>query len=161
MRYTFEKQDIENLLNPNCFYVGATFTEDVKQHKEYKDQLGRFIDDGIWENGWGSEVYLFKTRSDSIKKGDVLIVKRLLGKASPDMRVLAMGVVVGQDYNPNKVRVEWTMPRLEEIVPLNGAVGTITKGKKIQDLDLKLRDLVDKCRCRFLRWNLDIQHRNY
>ena len=158
MRYTFEAFDAENFLNPGCYYVGAMF----KDGNNWEDQIPNFMREGIWILGWGDEIDKYVDRLDSVKKGDIFIIKRLLGKGSSQMKVLAAGVVVGkQPMTESIVNVEWSSPKLDLVVPLKGEIGTISLRHELPSLPSDIQIAVKKCQARFLRWNLNIVRTTY
>lgn len=160
----FDSNEIQNLLDPQCFYVGATFDST-------EDQLPDFIRRGVWENGYGAHVPKYVDRVKKMRRGDFLIVKRLMGKGSTSMKVLAVGVVVGVAIDNSTVLVAWALPSVnievpgseeydDVIVPLK-EIGTVSTPQQNAVLDPKIQTLIDKCRVRFLRQNLDIKPRHY
>lgn len=153
----FDSNDIQNLLSPSIYFVGAAFggSEDV---------LPEFLNKGIWVNGWAlnPEDAKFQAsvvhgrRTETIKKGDIILIKRLNGQGSSTMRVLAAGIVVGHLY-PKQLgcQVFWSMPDIEITTNLK-EVGTISTPLKISDLEDPIKVLVEKTRVRFLKMNLRI-----
>jgi hypothetical protein len=165
---SFDSNDIQALMEPNVFYVGAMFSGS-------EDQLPDFINRGIWIGLGLNSPQVERVRQ--IRKGDILSVKRLAGKGATTMRILALGVVVGltpqQTSDSAHVLVAWVMPSMnlgldvrapdqdaELRVPLK-EVGTISAPQKLTELDTALAAQVAKCRVRFLRMNLDIRPRHY
>lgn len=160
----FDSNDIQNLLSPQYFYVGAMYDGD-------KDKLPDFIQRGVWENGYNTEIPRLTDRVKKMRKGDFIIVKRLMGKGTKTMRILAVGIVVGLSLDGTYVLVSWAMPEVnieiegtsgdeDVIVPLR-EISTVSAPQGVVHLDPKLQNLVDKCRVRFLRHNLDVKPRHY
>lgn len=166
MRFIWEQSICANFLEPSVYFVGATFEGN-------QDQLPRFVTTGVWENGWAEEKPILTARVVAIRAGDVLVVKRLLGKGSNKMAILALGVVVGRNpRSTTQVSVEWVLPEVntEVAVELNEAtpiqtdldtVGTISPRREIGALPPNVQKLVKLCQTRFLRMNLSIMRGSY
>jgi hypothetical protein len=164
-----EKVVVDNLLSFNFYYVGAT-QDDVSVQST-------FVDKGIWTCFWddsnvgdNKNALLYQKRALEIKRGDLLIIKKLNGRAQTDMTITAIGVVVGRK-NDSTVYVEWVLPDLNFVYKLK-IVGTISEYKVYNKpggadelyksselLDWKLFDLMFKAVCRFIRLNLDVKRR--
>lgn len=166
MRFIWEQSVCANFLEPAIYFVGATF-------EGTQDQLPRFVGEGVWENGWAEEKPILTARVVGITAGDILIVKRLLGKGSNKMAILALGVVVGRiPRSTTQVSVEWVLPEVntEVAVELNEAtpiqtdldtVGTISPRRELGALPPNVQKLVKLCQIRFLRMNLSIMRGAY
>ena len=162
----FDAADALQFLNPNVFYVGACFDAD-----RANCQRARFFKDHIWENGFID--YLKQNPSErttatdnyeqymeAIKKGDILLIKRLNGKGATTMRILAIGVVLGKNFDQT-IRVAWVMQDMNLEVPLH-TIGTISPGYSLASLpSADLIEKINKARAKFLRLNLDITDRYY
>jgi len=155
----FDAADASRLLNPSVFYVGASYGGS-------ECQLSRFIQNGIWENGYikdpqpSAATSLYEQYMDIMSKGDILLVKRLNGKASNTMRIMAIGIVLGKNIDKT-VRVAWVMPQLDIVVPLV-TVGTISPSYPLSSVLVDtVRDKIEKARSKFLRLNLKIEDRWY
>ena len=96
---------------------------------------------------------------EKMAKGDVLMVKRLNGKGSKTMRILAIGIVLGKNFDKT-IRVAWVMQDLSLEVPL-ACVGTISAPLAISNLAPELEDKVQKARSKFLRLHLRIADHHY
>jgi len=94
-----------------CWFVGATYGTD--------DQTSRFLEEGIWENGY-QDKYLDAVRS--IQSGDRIAIKSSYtrkhdlpfdnrGQTVSVMAIKAIGVVIDNLGDGRKVKIEWT--RLE------------------------------------------------
>jgi len=155
MRHSFDTADTLRFLNPKAFYVGATFDA---------CQLSKFIKESIWEYGYyDSDHTSIKTDKyeeyvADITKGDTLIVKRLNGKAQTTMRILAIGIVLGRNFDKT-IRVAW-VKQLDIDVPLH-TVGTISPGYRLTELPDAIKKEVEKARAKFLRLNLQIEDQWY
>ena len=151
-RYMFNAQDGLRFLRPKYFYVGAMYDGT-------EDQLPRFVSEGIWENGHQNGVKKYNLRYCSIQKGDVLLVKRMLGKGKSEMRILAIGIVVGKDpHDAWRLRVEWSIPELAVKTPFHEP-STISAAQ--DNIPNPLMKYADKARGIFLRANLNIQQTFY
>jgi len=155
----FDAADASRFLNPSVFYVGASYGG-------CECQLVRFIQEGIWENGYikcpqpTSTTDLYEQYMDTMTKGDVLLVKRLNGKASTTMRIMAIGIVLGKNIDKT-IRVAWVMPQVDLVVPLI-TVGTVSPSYSLsQSINDPVRDKIEKARIKFLRLNLRIEDRKY
>ena len=127
-KINFNSNDVNNLLNPNFAFVGVHWRNEIKQ--DFVNKMPEFYNCGIWENGYGRDKDNLNTYIDLIKRGDILMVKRLNGKGQETMKVLAMGIVVGFPllYNVERTMayVAWTLPNLDLDIPLK-LVGTMNK----------------------------------
>jgi hypothetical protein len=155
----FDAADASRFLNPSVFYVGASYGG-------CDCQLIRFIQDEIWENGYikcpksTSTTDLFEQYMKTMTKGDILLVKRLNGKAATTMRIMAVGIVLGKNIDKT-VRIAWVMPQVDLVVPLI-TVGTVSPGYSLsQAINDPVRDTIEKARIKFLRLNLHIEDRKY
>jgi len=154
----FDAADASRFLNPSIFYVGASFGGS-------ECQLPRFIQNGIWENGYikcphpSSSTDLFERYMEEMSKGDIILVKRLNGKGATTMRILAVGIVLGKNIDKT-VRVAWVMPQLDLVVPLV-TVGTISPRYSLSSIVDPVRGVIEKARSKFLRLNLKIEDRWY
>lgn len=177
----FNSNDTENLLNPRFVFVGAHW---VDKDGNFVNKMPDFYNRGVWELGWGREKEKLNGYIDEIKRGDVLVVKKLNGKAQDTMKIIAIGVVVGFPQVHNEARtvlyVAWTMPNVDLDVPLQ-LVGTINKPKYAKDFRAEvsrtfneigndeavkqkslLVSLIDRCVARFITQNLQpISHTLY
>lgn len=155
----FDAADASRFLNPYVFYVGASYGGS-------ECQLSRFIQHGIWENGYikcphpTSSTDLFERYMEDMTKGDIILVKRLNGKGATTMRILAVGIVLGKNIDKT-VRVAWVIPQLDLIVPLI-TVGTISPCYALSSSIVDpVRSVIEKARSKFLRLNLKIEDRWY
>jgi len=155
----FDTLDAIRFLRPKAFYVGACYGGN-------ECQLSRFIKEQIWENGYvASGDYVstatkqFEKYMEDMSKGDILLVKRLNGKGTSTMRIMAIGIVLGKNYD-GTIRVHWVMTSLDLEVPLH-TVGTISPGYSLSELPEILQTKVDKARAKFLRLNLRIENHYY
>ena len=91
-----------------CWFVGATYGSD--------DQTGRFLNDGIWENGY-QDKYLDQVKS--IQTGDRIAIKSSYtrkrdlpfdnrGQSVSVMGIKAIGVVKKNHGDGRTLDVEWT-----------------------------------------------------
>ena len=158
----FDAADTSRFLTPFCFYVGASFDAN-------ECQLDRFFRERIWENGFIKYLQLhpeerssvtdqYERHMEKISKGDILIVKRLNGKGSTTMRILAIGIVLGKNFD-RTIRVAWVMQVLSLEVPL-ACIGTLSP-VAISSLAPELEAIVQKARVKFLRLHLKIDDHYY
>jgi hypothetical protein len=165
-KHHFDAADAQQFLNPNVFYVGACFDADSTNC-----QRDRFFRDHIWENGFIDYIKQnpserttstdnYEKYMDSVKKGDIFAIKRLNGKAATTMRILAIGIVLGKNFD-RTIRVAWVMQDLDLEVPL-AFIGTISPGYELNSLPSKeLVDRINKARAKFLRLNFNIKEQYY
>ena len=114
----------------NYWVVGATWggSEDV---------LPQFITRGYWYcwdvnefdgavPGAGNTIKNQQDRFEKVKPGDRVAVKRLLGKGSSDMAILAIGIVKDIDLKEWRIYVDWIVSDIKERkVPLKGCAASI------------------------------------
>jgi hypothetical protein len=160
----FDSMDALQFLNPKIYYVGACFNRSICQ-------LERFFNESMWENGFidylkenpserTDKMTDYEKYMDGVRKGDVFLAKRLNGVGATTMRILAIGIVLGKNYN-RTIRVAWVMQDLSLEVPL-AWIGTISPGYDISEiLDKVLVDKLNKARAKFLRLNLQIKDQYY
>lgn len=159
--FQFDLADAKNFLNPSIYFVGATWDGGEVE------KLPDFIDRGVWVNGYGEENTLFLQRVMDVKRGDILVIKRLLGVGQGRIKILAMGVVVGFSHRRESIYVAWTLPDLDFEVPFQGIDGvkTISASHTINDFrddgHEPLRKAIINCRAKFLRMNLEVKPRSY
>ena len=92
------------------------------------DVLPDFLKGGFWYLGWEPEAHPEQTkRRDSIKEGDGIAVKRMLGQGSKEIEIRALGVVkyVDKDDLHRRVYVNWVASGLKREVPARGAFASI------------------------------------
>lgn len=89
------------------WFVGATW--------DNKDQTQRFIDEGIWQNGYDEK---FADQVKEMRPGDRIAIKASFtqrynlpfenrGQVVSVMRIKAIGVIVGNESDGKTVKVEW------------------------------------------------------
>lgn len=114
----------------NYWIVGATWggSEDV---------LPTFINRGYWycwdankfdheASRIGNSIRNQQNRFTQVKAGDRIAVKRLLGKGSAEMAILAIGKVKDVDISEWRIYVEWTISDIKDRnVPLRGCAASI------------------------------------
>ena len=92
-----------------CWFVGAAFSG-------WKDQTDRFVQDGVWENGYDDR-YLDHVKS--IEPGDRIAIKSTFrkrhglpfdnrGESTSTMAIKATGVVTENMGDGRNLRVDWT-----------------------------------------------------
>ena len=73
---------------------------------------------GFWENGFFKSNHVstvtknYENYVDLVAKGDIFVVKRLNGKANSTMRILAIGIVLGKNFD-RTIRVAWVMQNID------------------------------------------------
>lgn len=175
MLYHFDNADARRFLDLRVYFAGA-------KYGSVDCQLARFIEQGIWTNGWidcgepeveitngvatvvkNRNVNRYAQRTAELDKGHLILIKRLNGFVAKgcdaSMRLMAAGVVVGRK-DAGTLRVAWVLPTLDEEVPLV-EVGTISGGQTFDNLSSRVQIIVEKVRSKFLRLNLNIQDRYY
>lgn len=112
-----DNQDLEKLINSNknFFAVGHLWDDNSN------DQMDRFIEKGIWENGY--ETKHSKT-VNSVKEGDVLYLKSTF---TGTLRVKAIGVVTENPKDGRLLRVNWHLINKIDLPKLGAYRDTITK----------------------------------
>ena len=91
-----------------CWFVGATYGDD--------DQTARFLNEGIWENGY-EDRYLDDVKS--VQPGDRIAIKSSytrkydlpfdnLGQTVSVMAIKATGTVTGNLGDGHMLKVDWT-----------------------------------------------------
>lgn len=117
-------------MKTNYWLVGATWggSEDV---------LPKFINRGYWycwdankfdneESGAGNSIKNQQERFTQVKSGDRIAVKRLLGKGSSEMAILALGIVKDVDISEWRIYIEWIISDVKDrYVPLKGCAASI------------------------------------
>ena len=112
------------IIIPNYYVVGATWWED-NSNGPYEDKFPEFIKNGYWKMGWDevSAPPHFAERLRSIRRGDYIAIKRLLGRESAEIRIKAVGKVTGKA--DDIVIVDWICCPENRLVPIRGCIGTI------------------------------------
>ncbi len=109
----------------NYWVVGAMFDKD--------DQEEFFIRRGYWRLGWLDDEQPSQAKlRDQIKPGDRIAIKRMLGQASPDIMIRALGVVKEIDKEDKRVYVDWLLSGLQRKVQSKGAYKSI-HGPYVED----------------------------
>lgn len=117
-------------MNTQYWVVGATWggTEDV---------LPQFLTRGYWycwdanqfeneESGVGNTIKNQQARFKLVRKDDRIAVKRLLGKGSSEMAILAVGIVKDVDLSEWRIYVDWIVTKIDNRhVPLKGCAASI------------------------------------
>ncbi len=104
-------------MNPRYWLVGAYWEGD--------DQSDAFFRRGYWELGWSDEQQPgMAQQRDSIRAGDRIAVKSMLGQGSPNIAIRGLGIVkeVGED---KRVYINWLVTDLNRIVPSGGCYKAI------------------------------------
>jgi len=103
----------------NYWVVGAMFAGQ-------KDQLKKFIRRGYWQLGWkDAEQPVFAKRRDSIKPGDRIAIKKLLGQGSKNIEIRTLGIVRENDRVEKRIYIDWLVRDLTRIVPIHGLCASI------------------------------------
>lgn len=114
----------------NYWLVGATWGGS-------KDVLPKFIKRGYWycwdihkfdseDSRIGNSIKNQQERFAQVKQGDRIAVKRLLGKGSAEMAILAIGKVKDIDISEWRIYVDWILYDIKDRnVPLKGCAASI------------------------------------
>ncbi|MBV4545593.1 hypothetical protein BK675_01640 [Pseudomonas fluorescens] len=117
-------------MTTNYWLVGATWGGS-------KDVLPKFLQRGYWycwdankfeneEAGVGNSIKNQQERFTHVKTGDRIAVKRLLGKGSSEMAILAIGKVKDVDISEWRIYVDWIISDIKDRnVPLRGCAASI------------------------------------
>jgi hypothetical protein len=167
MHFSFSKEAIDRLLyRRRVHLVGVHYSG-------CDNMLQAFVDQSIWTNGYAEHgdkadnpmVQRYNQRTKDIQQGDYLVAKRMCGRGSPDMAILAIGIVLAR-RNDATVYVAW-MEQFEHpiSVPLK-EVGTISAVYDGRELDkslgsIALTPLLKRARDKFLAENLSTVLRTY
>jgi hypothetical protein len=103
--------------DPQYFVVGATWESD--------DKLPLFLKRGTWQNGYARDNQGYNNIFDQIREGDRIAVKRMLGKGSKTMSILALGRITEVDPDGYTLYVKWLVQLRNREVPINGCMGTL------------------------------------
>lgn len=108
------KEPLLDELLSNFYLVGATWDK-----AESKDQTSRFIEEGIWENGYDDK---FLDEVHEVEKGDKIAIKaaHTRNKTESVMTIKAVGVVLKNFNNGRKLGVEWDLEFEPFVVPFSG-----------------------------------------
>lgn len=112
------------------YYVGGAFWQD----SEPQDQTNRFIEEGIWENGYDDK---FIDEVINIPIGSLLAIKSTI-KIHNQMEIKAIGEVVENSNDGHIISIEW----LEDFEPFKvnysggywDTIKRVTKPEHIQDI---------------------------
>jgi hypothetical protein len=90
------------------------------------DQLPRFVRRGYWKLGWTEEEqpHMASLR-DQIEPDDRIAVKRMMGRGSSDIRIVALGIVTEVDSEDGRVYVRWVVDNLDRVVEARGCFQSI------------------------------------
>lgn len=99
--------------------------------------LPQFLKRGYWycwdpntttpdNNEQGNSISVQQERFRTIKPGDRIAVKKMLGRGSAEMSILAIGVVKDIDEDEWRVYVDWMdIGAIERKVPLHGCTASV------------------------------------
>lgn len=137
-------------LDVSYWMVGAYWDD-----RDPQDQTTRFLDEGLWENGYGDK---FVNEVKSMKVGDKIAIKAACtqrkdlpfdaqGRAVSRMDIKAIGTVVANRGDGRTIEVEWDNkfePRAWYFYTARSTVWKLRtdKGYKLVDLSKKLIDFV-------------------
>ncbi len=100
------------------FLAGAMWGKD--------DQFERFIQAGIWQNGWKlGEHPEYDSVIAQVRKNDCIAIKKGLGQGSSDIRIRAIGIVKSVDTELGIVFVDWILTTMNRKVNSGGCYKTI------------------------------------
>ena len=100
------------------------------------DMYPTFIIRGYWELGWGRGLKpAYDACFDSIQKGDMVAIKRMLGQKSSNIEIRAIGKVLDKaeegpedsDWRIRRVYVDWIAKDMNRQVLSRGLFGTIDR----------------------------------
>jgi len=105
---------MQNPGQPNYWFVGAYWSD-----RDPKDQTGRFLREGIWENGFEDKLI---DKVNSMKPGDRIAIKAVTtqrrdlpfpydNKSASVMRIKATGTIVSNQNDGHRVNVSWDAPQ--------------------------------------------------
>ncbi len=96
------------------WFVGAKFRED--------DQINRFLEEGIWENGWGLDIEKNVKLVERMQSGDRIAIKSWhtrkinlpfkfeAGKRVPCLYIKVVGTITEATQDKVTVKVKWDTP---------------------------------------------------
>jgi len=105
-----------------------------------QDKTGKFTRNHYWEMGYHDEgkQELAKLRK-SMKEGDRIAIKARCGRGSDQIRIKALGIVIGQEgIEDGKVFVDWKVTGLDRLVDSHGVFSTIHGPYDLEDQELIL-----------------------
>jgi hypothetical protein len=103
----------------NYWVVGAMWSG-------HEDQAELFCRRGYWWLGWTDQEQPTQAAlRDQIKPGDRIAIKKMIGKASPNVMIRAIGVVKEVDKDDKRVYVHWAATDLNREVPSRGCFASI------------------------------------
>ena len=92
----------------------------------HDDQSDKFIRRGYWFLGWSdADQPAQAKRRDEIRPGDRIAIKRMLGQASPNIEIRALGVVREIDDEDKRVYIDWLVRDLNRQVAARGCFQSI------------------------------------
>jgi hypothetical protein len=95
--------------------------------------LPTFLKRGYWQNGYERTNEGYNEVFDKLREGDRIAVKRMNGKGSRTMRIMAIGRVVDIDSDGYTVFVKWLIQFKGREVPISGLMGTLYGPYKYTD----------------------------
>jgi len=116
---------------PRYWLVGANW--------DGQDKTGKFTRNHYWEMGYHDEgkQELAKLRK-SMKEGDRIAIKARCGRGSDQIRIKALGIVIGQEgIEDGKVFVDWKVTGLDRLVDSHGVFSTIHGPYDLEDQERK------------------------
>lgn len=112
------------------FVVGAS-TNDNNHHP----LVETFIRRGYWEmdstikSGQPSNFPVEDSKSiarfEKMRIGDRIAIKRMNGLGSPDITILAIGIITDIDESSHRVYVNWVKPKMQKMVESHGCFARI------------------------------------
>src|SRR5712692_8756885 len=90
------------------------------------DEAPKFIRRGYWFLGWSdADAPDQAQRRDQIRAGDRIAIKRMMGQASNQIRITALGIVTEVDEEDKRVYVKWVTSDLDRPVESRGCFKSI------------------------------------
>ena len=92
----------------------------------HDDQLEKFLSRGYWKLGWAdADQPKMSELRDQMKPGDRIAIKRMLGQASPNISIHALGIINEIDSEDKRVYVDWLVKGVKKTVPSHGSYASI------------------------------------
>lgn len=112
---------------PQYWLVGANW--------DGKDKTLQFTRNHSWEMGYtDQDCPELAAQRKKMKKGDRIAIKARCGRGSDQIRIKALGIVIGQEgIEDGKVFVDWKVTGLDRLVDSHGCFSTIHGPYKLDD----------------------------
>lgn len=114
MKATTDTSNVLNNFGKSKFYlVGSNFYS-IEEIEE-RDQTERFVENGIWENGYGDEKKDLTAIINQVNRNDVLIIKSTYATKTDKksyLRIKAFGIVTEVSRDGISLKVDWRVKDL-------------------------------------------------